>query len=317
MDAFSQAKVFSETKLAELRSSLQDIVPRQEVVVTCGSYARREASESSDIDFFIITEADQSDLTEEKADSVSWVSDVRGAIGKSVPIEPASGGAFSQFESRDAMLHNIGGSADNNAKITRRMLLLLEGEWLFNEQKFKEVRRQILERYITDKITDHQLTLFLLNDIIRYYRTIAVDYEFKTFEGETPKPWAIRNIKLIFSRKLLYASGLFSIGLTADLRHDLKIERLEQLFDLPALERLGEICGAAQMANVNSCYNRFLERLADVEIRGKLNRLTRDQRSDPVFRDLKNEGHHFTRELMKLFEMTFDSTHPIHRAVVF
>jgi predicted nucleotidyltransferase len=71
MDAYSQAKVFSEKKLAELRSSLQDIVPPQEVVVTCGSYARREASESSDIDFFIITEADQSELTDDKADRIS------------------------------------------------------------------------------------------------------------------------------------------------------------------------------------------------------------------------------------------------------
>lgn len=317
MDAYSRAKIFSEKKLGELRGSLANIVPEDEVVVTCGSYARREASENSDIDFFIITETDQSDFSEENAKNFAWVDDVREAVGAIVPIEPATGGAFSQFESRNAMLHNIGGSADNNAKITRRMLLLLEGEWLFNREKFKAVRRQILERYITDKITDHQLTLFLLNDIIRYYRTIAVDYEFKAFEGEKPKPWAIRNIKLIFSRKLLYASGLFSVGLTADLRHDLKIQRLEELFDLPALDRLGEICGAARMININSCYNRFLEQLADAETRNKLIELPKENRSHPVFRDLKNEGHHFTRELMKLFEMTFDSTHPIHRAVIF
>ncbi|MBB3313463.1 hypothetical protein FHT78_005255 [Rhizobium sp. BK196] len=315
MSAYSLARDFSEKKLSELRGALESIVPADEVVVTCGSYARREASDSSDLDFFIITETDQNHLLDDSASSVAWVDDVRKAVSDIVPIEPATGGAFSQFEQRDAMLHNIGGAADSNAKITRRMLLLLEGEWLFNQEKFKAVRRQILERYITDKITDHQLTLFLLNDIIRYYRTIAVDYEFKSFEGE--KPWAIRNIKLIFSRKLLYASGLFSVGLTADLRHDLKVKRLEELFDLPALERLGEICGTARMADVKACYNRFLERLADAETRNKLIGLRKEDRNDPVFRDLKNEGHHFTRELMKLFENTFDSTHPIHRAVIF
>lgn len=315
MDTYSHTKIFSENKLTELRESLKDIVPESEVVVTCGSYARREASSSSDIDFFIITEADQSSFAEKNAKSVAWIDSVRTAVGEIVPIEPASGGAFSQFESRNAMLHNIGGSADSNEKFTRRMLLLLEGEWLFNAEKFRNIRRQILDRYITDKITDHQLTLFLLNDIIRYYRTIAVDYEFKAFEGD--KPWAIRNIKLIFSRKLLYVSGLFSVALTADLRHDLKIERLEDLFDLPALDRMREICGDARMVDVIACYNRFLERLADEEYRQKLIDLPKEGRSDPLFRDLKNEGHHFTRELMKLFETTFDTTHPIRRAVIF
>ena len=73
---------------------------------------------------------------------------------------------------------------------------------LQRQDQLYDLRREILERYVANEIADHQLALFLLNDIIRYYRTVAVDYEFKTIENEDPKPWALRNIKLVFSRKL-------------------------------------------------------------------------------------------------------------------
>ena len=56
MTPIEQAKIFSEAKLDELRAALANIVESGDIVLTCGSYARREASATSDIDFFIITE---------------------------------------------------------------------------------------------------------------------------------------------------------------------------------------------------------------------------------------------------------------------
>jgi hypothetical protein len=310
MKAVERAKGHSQSKLAALRGRLANLVPRDEIVVTCGSYARQEASAESDIDFFVIT---QNSLDERE---VPWLAPVRDAINEIVPIEPAEDGAFSRLESRDAMLHNIGGENDSKHKTTRRMLLLLEGDWLFNEGGLKAFRRQILERYIGDGMTDHQLALFLLNDVIRYYRTMAVDYEFKTVEGDRPKPWGIRNIKLVFSRKLLYASGLFSVAMTADRTRDAKIDLLADLFNMPVIDRMIEVCGQNAMEGVLASYDHFLEKLENADVRKHLKKL-RNERADPLFRELKNEGHHFTRELLKLFERTFDSTHPIRRAVIF
>ena len=299
---------YSNKTLGRLRERLDRLNMTDQVVVTYGSYARREASENSDVDFFI--------LSGEEHCSKDLIAEVRAAIKKVVPHSPASDGAFNDVEKRTKMLRNIGGSDDDNWNITRRVLLLLEGEWLFNCDGLQDLRKKILDRYVPESIADHQLALFLLNDIIRYYRTVAVDYEFKTTEAEEVKPWAIRNVKLVFSRKLLYASGLFSVAMTADRTREEKLEVLEQLFALPVIERMIFICGKSRMKPVLQSYQVYLDRMSDAGTRTHLQNLKPKGRKDPVFREIKNEGHRFTRELLKLLDDTFDSTHPIHRAVV-
>ena len=306
--AYERSLKYTECKLGKIRSRLRELPLDDVVVLVCGSYARREASDQSDIDYFTVS--DGTDIEHDLDKSIS------SAIYDTVPNRPSKGGAFDVQVARRLILDNIGGDGDSNRTITRRVLFLLEGEWLFNEEGLRSFRREILERYIRKEMTDHQLALFLLNDIIRYYRTVAVDYEFKISGNGDPKPWAIRNIKLVFSRKLLYASGLFSIAMTADRARDKKIEILEDLFSRPALERMRAICGETEMQPVVESYNRFLDCLEDPEARRHLETLDIRNRRDERFRELKNEGHHFTRELLKLFEGTFDSTHPIRRAVV-
>jgi hypothetical protein len=86
---------------------------------------------------------------------------------------------------------------------------------------------------------------------------------------------------------------------------------------MPVIERMITICGQSKMEPVLASYDNFLERLEEPAVRELLKNLKRDEREHHLFRELKNEGHNFTRELMKLFEATFDSTHPIHRAVIF
>ena len=302
---YERTSSFSKEKLTHLRGCLQTLDLKDQVVVACGSFARREASENSDIDYFILSQNEDQGIQSTVASTIECV----------IPRAPAQGGAFGSHVRADAMLANIGGQLDDNMKITQRVLFLLEGEWLHNENGLLDFRRQMLERYIRESMADHQLALFLLNDVIRYYRTMAVDYEFKTMEGD--KPWAIRNVKLVFSRKLLYASGLFSIAMTADRTRDDKIEILADLFSLPVVERMRSICGGGALSRVMKSYDVFLDRLSDTKVRSRLEQLGTNEREDITFREIKNEGYGFTRELLTLFENTFDKTHPIRRAVVF
>lgn len=305
---YERSTNYSNDKIVKIRDKLEPIEESNLLVLTCGSYARREASDESDIDYFIVWN--------HEGGIPSLVKRVCKEIGEIVPIAPAANGAFAQSVHRAKMLEHIGGDDDSNRNITRRILFLLEGEWLYNGVEFGSFRREILDRYIQKGMADHQLALFLLNDIIRYYRTVAVDYEYKT-SGSGGKPWAIRNIKLVFSRKLLYASGLFSIARTVDRTRLEKLRTLDQLFGLPVMDRMVEICGQTEMRPVLDSYNKFLGALEDPKLRELLRSLPSNARNNAKFREIKNEGHRFTRELLMLFENTFHSTHPIWRAVLF
>lgn len=304
-EGYSTTKEFSQTKLNELRERLRPLDAGGRVVVACGSFARREASDHSDLDYYVLSEE------EDAAKDAEVESAIKSVVAKS----PSADGAFGSHVNPTEMLANIGGQADDNRKITQRVLFLLEGEWLCNPDRLLSLRNEMLKRYVRTSMADHQLALFLLNDVIRYYRTMAVDYEYKTTEGA--KPRAIRNVKLVFSRKLLYASGLFSIAMTADRTRDDKIRILEELFAQPVVERMRSICGEAALSRVMRSYDVFLDRLSDATLRSHLERLSLGDREDVEFRKLKNEGYQFTRELLALFENTFDRTHPIRRAVVF
>jgi predicted nucleotidyltransferase len=88
--AIDRAKEYSERKLVSLREQIAGRVPEGEIVLTCGSYARREASIESDIDFFVITQA-ASPAGGFVAASLPWFEELRAVIGEVVPIEPAAG----------------------------------------------------------------------------------------------------------------------------------------------------------------------------------------------------------------------------------
>lgn len=310
-NALRRGHEYSENQLSALREAMGTIFPinSNDTVLVCGSLARREAAGPSDVDCFLVS--DDEDGREERLEKIKET--VTGLGLK----KPSPKGPFAKPGTRQSIIQNIGGDADSNTNITQRILVLLEGDWLFNEKGFHDLRRRILRTYVKDGIPHDQVALFLLNDIIRYWRTVCVDYEYKTTAEPETKRWAIRNIKLVFSRKLIYASGLFSVASTANMAREKKIRRLEELFDLRPLDRLVHVCGAAATAEVLRSYEVFLSCVNNDAKRSRLESLGKDDRDDLLYRDLKDEGHQFTRELLKLFEMTFHATHPIRRAIVY
>ncbi len=119
---------------------------------------------------------------------------------------------------------------------------------------------------------------------------------------------------IIFSRKLLYFSGLLVIAESSQQTAKHKFRRTLELLSLPPIERVAAICGEKASRAVEM-YDYFLGVLADPERRKVLEITSRDKQTE-AFRDVKNTGHHFTTALMQLLRNTYDVSHPIHRGII-
>lgn len=275
-----------------------------------GSLARRELVNGSDFDAFIVKNRDvDPNLPQKLWDGAQDILQLR---------QPGSAGVFGKESVVNALdvVQHIGGNNDNNLKITQRMLLILESISAGDTSGYDKLCEEVIGRYISEKITDHQLGLFLLNDIIRYYRTICVDFEYKT--EEEGKPWGIRNIKLIFSRKLIYFSGIIICAELGQRTFKQKREICLKLIRMTPVERLLHILREEAFESL-LFYERFLEKMADDRIRKSLESIDSilKGRDNETFREMKNDGHHFTWALRSAFMRHYDGTHPIHKAIMF
>jgi hypothetical protein len=310
LPAIDRAIKFSDRTIPVVRELLNKKSLGSDVcVVATGSFGRREASGESDVDFFVLHNATVPDNQAKQL-----VEDLAAAIKSVVPRPPSPDGAFSAAERIDHMLANIGGEHDTNNKMTRRMLLLLEGTDLYHRELFESVQRRIVECYVRPAIQTHALARFLLSDIVRYYRTMCVDFEYKT--GEAGKPWGIRNLKLLYSRKMLYFGGIVAVAETAHRTRDSKLEILTELFRLTPIQRIQRLFGEQARESLQF-YNAFLEAVGDDNFRHEIQGVTADRNTHTKnFTRLKAESSQFSLALHRLLLARYQN-HPIHDALLF
>lgn len=317
MDSIDQCVTYSNSIINKLRKDFTSILGENKsiCILTTGSFARKDASEESDLDCYIIdTSPNKDSLTKEMKESIN------STINALIKKDAGDTNTFGQdvIITPDELMKNIGGKDDNNATLTRRMLFLLEGEWLYNKELFDMCRKQLIETYIKTTVSDHQLSRFLLNDIIRYYRTITTDFQHKVSEGG--KDYGVRSIKLIFSRKLLYFGGIITVAQTAQQTRNDKVQNTLTLFNLTPVDRIKTICGTEASSKSLKLYDYFLENISKKEVREELDK-TKEE--DPLhsrpekYREMKNQSKHFSWALASLLKQTFDEAHPIHHALVF
>lgn len=212
-------------------------------VVAFGSMARLETTSESDFDYLVLAtslpeEADAPDRLLREADALRKIWAVEEGREKPEVRAPGATGVFGTVIGAFDLVDQIGLQQDTNHSLTRRMLLLEESVSLLDEAVHTEVVRAALHRYMTlAEAGEDKVPRFLLNDVIRYWRTITVDYQAKTRAVEHVS--GLRYIKLIIPRKVLYAGTLMSLLMCGkDHGHQANVDDLLGEFSKSPLARL-------------------------------------------------------------------------------
>ncbi len=277
--------------------------------VVFGSLAREEWTSGSDVDWTLLIDGEANpqhlkiaQAINEKLEEVNF-------------REPGRTGVFGNLSFSHEIIHQIGGQSDTNRNTTQRILLLLESVPLGDHvQAFDRVTSGVLSRYLEEDPSSSKVPRFLLNDIIRFWRTVAVDFASKQRE-RAGKGWGLRNAKLRMSRKLIFTAGMllcFNSKRSAEADGSEStdgpiLKYLQNNFQTTPLEVVADACtdlddGGAEIGNkIFSQYDLFLKVMNDPEKRGKLESLRSDgSKNCPVFDEVRAIGNGFQEGLIAL-----------------
>ncbi|MFT3907206.1 MAG: nucleotidyltransferase domain-containing protein [Steroidobacteraceae bacterium] len=164
-------------------------------IFIAGSVARGESGKRSDLDLFVVT-TKAFDVAKQEG----FLAEIRKAtveLGYEAPTE-----RFLKVLELAALLKNTGSPEDDtHNSFTARMLLLLESKSAINDDTYAFVRDQVLSQYFRDGRGKAVFRpLFLMNDVLRYWRTLCLNYEDLRHDRE--RPWWKKNASLKFSRMM-------------------------------------------------------------------------------------------------------------------
>jgi len=301
----------TERDLDDLRRRLSDL-PRDpgSAVVMMGSWGRRERTSGSDDDFLVLVDGEQ------RPDAEPRLERLEGLLGLG-EAKPGTQGIFGRQVFVGPMVRHIGLEDDSNANLTQRMLLLLESVPVVGRESYRRSLEQVVDGYLAGQAKDYRPPRFLLNDLIRYWRTICVDFAGKARAEE--QKWGMRNAKLRLNRKLLFAGGLVPVLLCQLHRRDDQRAFLLDALQAPPTDRLAHAFlrydAIDEGVRALGAYDRWIGLLDDAETRAHLRGLTREAAADDArFRDVRRLAKEFEQGLSALLFET--SLSPLAREFV-
>jgi len=242
-------------------------------VYATGSYGRLEAGRDSDIDLFFLY--DGADLDEE----FPFTTFVRVAaaiveVTEGMEFPPFTGdGEYLEVHYVRRMEEVLGSREDDSINaFTARMLLLLESRPVLAPQIYGALLERVVSFYYRDfaDYPDDFVPTFLTNDILRFWRTLTLNYEHKrlklrALEGDElvrkKADSALKNYKLKVSRLLTCFSMVANLAAQSPPVSAADVLGLCAQTPRERLRRLAAGGGAAAdlVATLDESYEVFLE----------------------------------------------------------
>ena len=282
------ARARTEEALLERRAALGGGADADTAVVLMGSWGRRELTSGSDDDFVVLGAGRPAP------------EEVRAVMTRAPGPEGVFGGRVREAD----LVERIGLGHDTNENLTRRMLFLLESVALTGAAVHAAARGAVVRSYLDAGVRDQRVPRFLLNDLIRYWRTICVDFEAKRRE-RADDGWGLRNAKLRTSRKLLFAGGLLPVLECHELRRAEMHATLVAAFAAPPSDRVAAAFLRYEAVDAGAralrAYDAFLGLIDDEAAREHLRSLSReDAQRDRLFRRARGYGDQLESGLLAL-----------------
>jgi|RhiMetdeSRZDD1v2_1073273.scaffolds.fasta_scaffold119518_3 Nucleotidyltransferase domain len=315
-----QTSIQKKRELLDLFSQGQTPDSEDRSVVAFGSVGRDEWTSGSDLDWTLLV-----DGTADPA-HLMIAQEIESKLQLAKFREPSRNGVFGSMAFSHDIIHKIGGENDTNRNTTQRILLLLESTVVAERpDAYNRVIRGVFNRYLEEDTSfpdqggkQYRVPRFLLNDIVRFWRTMAVDFASKQRE-RGGKGWGLRNAKLRMSRKLIFVSGLlmcFSCSLSfphedtqriPDTAVHPLVDHLVSFAKQTPLEILAEaLLSYEEMSEtalkIFNAYDQFLAMLDEKDSREELDALTaQNAAASDTFQKMRAISHEFQDGLTRLF----------------
>lgn len=299
-DYLREVRESSKATRDEVIKRLQDVeelIQKGACVYATGSYGRLEAGPKSDLDCFMLISEYFDEENERWKPSLDRVDEIKVQFRLITATEELDlpkfdgGGKYLESHSPSSLIQHLGSQEDDYRNVfTARLLLLLESQCLAGSQVYDSTISEVIEAYFKD-FSGHERSFrpaYLLNDIVRMWRTFCVNYEHKRKEESRQK---IKSLKLKFCRMITCYSAVIFIASTFTKNGTVTPEDIREMVSLTPTVRLEAVAGESfweggkppeglevVLREALELYDEFLQ-LAHLEPKKAVKKFEKDERS--------------------------------------